>query len=70
MKNFTVKIEEISAGKNSKGYVATIKELGGSKVMADSMEEICELLPDFIKFCLKEKVAQTKFISKKDLVKI
>lgn len=62
MKTLTIKFERLESGKQ-KGYVATIKELGDSMVMADSLAEIFDQLPAVIDSCEKNQIglfAKTK----------
>ena len=64
-KKLTIIIENLSEG-SKKGYAATVKELGDSVIMADSLKEIFELLPDLIKTAQKNNIG----IFKKETFKI
>ncbi len=55
MKTLTIKFEKLQSGKQT-GYMAVIKELGDSMIMADSMAEIFEQLPMVIAACEKNKI--------------
>jgi len=55
IKNLTIKIRNISEGKEI-GFCATVKELGNSIVMADSIEEIFDLMPDLIDSSQKNNI--------------
>jgi hypothetical protein len=48
--NKLLKLPILRDGKNI-GYAATIKELGNSVIMADTMEEIFGLIPGIIETC-------------------
>ncbi len=58
-KKLTITIENISEGKE-KGFCATFRELGNSIIMADSLEEIFDLIPDLIKSAKRNNIGVFK----------
>lgn len=57
--NLTIKIKKLTDGKEI-GFCATIKELGNSIVMADTMDEILGLIPDLIDSCKRNNIGVFK----------
>ena len=55
IKKLTITIENLSKGKE-KGFCATFKELGNSVIMADSIKEIFDLIPELINSAKKNEI--------------
>lgn len=65
IKKLTIIIEDLSEGKE-KGYCATVKELGNSVIMADSIGEIFELIPPLLDSAKRNNIGKFK----KKIVKV
>ena len=59
MKKITILIQELKSGKQ-KGYKATIKELNNSKIYADTIPELFDLMPDLLEVCAEKKIGLFK----------
>lgn len=55
MKTLPIKFEKLKNGKQI-GYMAVVKELGNSMIMADSLAELFEQLPIMIESCEKNQI--------------
>lgn len=55
MKTLTIKFEKLKSGKQV-GYMAVVKELGNSIIMADSLAELFDQLPVMIESCEKNQI--------------
>ena len=62
-KTLTIKFEKLKSGKQT-GYMAVIKELGDSMIMADTMAEVFEQLPVVIAACEKNKIGLFAVVEK------